>query len=173
VRTPTCAGGGVRSALAGIGAYARAGELPTRAEARQPVVAGALASLLLGANLAAPLYAVYRERFGFNSLVLTLVFVVYALALAPSLLLFGELSDRVGRRPVILGGLVMGRSRSSSSPWRRASRGCSRRGSCRACRWAWRAAPRRALSWSSIRRRTAVTPRALLATLGGGARRRS
>lgn len=78
------------------------------ASARQPVVAGALASLLLGANLAAPLYAVYRERFGFNSLVLTLVFAVYALALAPSLLLFGELSDRIGRRPVILGGLVLG-----------------------------------------------------------------
>jgi MFS family permease len=77
------------------------------ASARQPVVAGALASLLLGANLAAPLYAVYRERFGFDSLVLTLVFAVYALALAPSLLLFGELSDRIGRRPVILGGLVL------------------------------------------------------------------
>ncbi|HET6172384.1 MAG TPA: MFS transporter [Gaiellales bacterium] len=76
--------------------------------ARQPAVAGALAALLLGANLAAPLYAVYRERFGFDSLVLTLVFAVYALALAPSLLLFGELSDRIGRRPVILGGLVMG-----------------------------------------------------------------
>jgi MFS family permease len=76
--------------------------------ARQPVVAGALASLLLGANLASPLYGVYRERFGFNSLVLTLVFAVYALVLAPSLLLFGELSDRVGRRPVILGGLVTG-----------------------------------------------------------------
>jgi MFS family permease len=71
-------------------------------------VAGALASLLLGANLASPLYGVYRERFGFNSLVLTLVFAVYALVLAPSLLLFGELSDRVGRRPVILGGLVTG-----------------------------------------------------------------
>jgi predicted MFS family arabinose efflux permease len=79
-----------------------------RPAARQPIVAGALASLLLGANLASPLYAVYRERFGFNSLVLTLVFAVYALVLAPSLLLFGELSDRIGRRPVILGGLVMG-----------------------------------------------------------------
>jgi MFS family permease len=76
--------------------------------ARQAVIAGALASLLLGANLASPLYGVYRERFGFNSLVLTLVFAVYALVLAPSLLIFGELSDRVGRRPVILGGLVMG-----------------------------------------------------------------
>ena len=68
----------------------------------------ALASLLLGANLASPLYAVYRDRFAFNGLVLTLVFAVYALVLAPSLLLFGELSDRIGRRPVILGGLAMG-----------------------------------------------------------------
>jgi MFS family permease len=76
--------------------------------ARQPVVAVALASLLLGANLAAPLYGVYRERFGFNGLVLTLVFAVYALALAPSLLIFGEVSDRIGRRPVILGGLAVG-----------------------------------------------------------------
>lgn len=76
--------------------------------ARQPVVAGSLAALLLGANLASPLYGVYRERFGFDSLMLTLVFAVYALVLAPSLLVFGELSDRVGRRPVILGGLVLG-----------------------------------------------------------------
>ncbi len=75
---------------------------------RQPVVAAALASLLLGANLASPLYGVYRQAFGFDSLMLTLVFAVYALVLAPSLLLFGGLSDQIGRKPVILGGLVMG-----------------------------------------------------------------
>lgn len=79
-----------------------------RPGARQPAVAAALGSLLLSANLASPLYAVYRDRFGFDSLVLTLVFAVYALVLAPSLLLFGELSDRIGRRPVIVGGLAMG-----------------------------------------------------------------
>ena len=83
-------------------------QLRVRPGARQPVVAGGLAALLLGANLASPLYGVYRDRFGFNSLVLTLVFAIYALVLAPSLLFFGELSDRIGRRPVILGGLVMG-----------------------------------------------------------------
>jgi MFS family permease len=82
--------------------------LPLGPGARQAVVAGALASLLLGANLASPLYGVYRERFGFNSLVLTLVFAVYAIVLAPSLLVFGELSDRVGRRPVILAALATG-----------------------------------------------------------------
>ena len=67
----------------------------------------ALFVLVAGANLATPLYAVYRERFGFSSVVLTLVFATYQLVLCPSLLVFGQLSDRLGRRPVIAGGLVV------------------------------------------------------------------
>jgi MFS family permease len=70
------------------------------------VIAGAAMFVLLaGTNLPAPLYAVYQHRFGFSDLVLTLVFATYAAALAPSLLLFGQLSDRLGRRIVIAGGL--------------------------------------------------------------------
>jgi MFS family permease len=72
------------------------------------VLAGAaLFVLVAGANLATPLYAVYRERFGFSSIVLTLVFATYQLVLCPSLLVFGQLSDRLGRRPVIAGGLTV------------------------------------------------------------------
>jgi MFS family permease len=63
--------------------------------------------LIAGANLATPLYAVYRDRFGFSSAVLTLVFATYALVLVPSLLVFGQLSDRIGRRPVIAAGLAV------------------------------------------------------------------
>jgi predicted MFS family arabinose efflux permease len=63
--------------------------------------------LMAGANLATPLYAVYADRFGFSSLVLTLVFATYALVLVPALVLFGRLSDRFGRRPVILIGLAV------------------------------------------------------------------
>jgi MFS family permease len=69
------------------------------------LVACALFVLLLDGNLPTPLYGVYREEFGFSGTTLTLIFAVYAIALVPSLLVFGQLSDRVGRRPVIAGGL--------------------------------------------------------------------
>jgi MFS family permease len=62
--------------------------------------------LMAGANLATPLYAVYSERFRFSPLVLTAIFATYAIVLVPALVLFGRLSDRFGRRPVVAGGLV-------------------------------------------------------------------
>lgn len=71
------------------------------------IVTGAFWSMLLCANLATPLYAGFRERFGFSTAVLTLIFAVYALVLMPSLVLFGQVSDRLGRRPVIAAGLVV------------------------------------------------------------------
>lgn len=63
--------------------------------------------LMAGANLATPLYAVYASRFGFSSLVLTSIFATYAFVLVPSLVLFGRLSDRFGRRPVNAAGLLV------------------------------------------------------------------
>jgi MFS family permease len=62
--------------------------------------------LMAGANLATPLYAVYSERFGFSALVLTAIFATYAIVLVPALVVFGRLSDRFGRRPVVGGGLL-------------------------------------------------------------------
>src|SRR6266568_3495212 len=69
------------------------------------VVTGAFAAMLLSANLATPLYAGYSQRFGFSTAVLALIFAVYALVLIPSLVTFGQIADRFGRRPVIAVGL--------------------------------------------------------------------
>ena len=70
------------------------------------IVFAALFVLLLDGNLPTPLYAVYRERFGFSDTGLTLIFATYTIVLIPSLLVFGQLSDRVGRRRVLVGGLA-------------------------------------------------------------------
>lgn len=76
---------------------------------RRPLMTVFLAWLWLmaGANVAAPLYAVYAGDFGFGSLVLTTVFATYAVTLVATLLLGGRLADRFGRRPVISAGLVV------------------------------------------------------------------
>ncbi len=54
------------------------------------------------------LYGVYRADFGFSPVTQTLIFAVYAAALVPALFLFGPLSDRVGRRPVLVTALGAG-----------------------------------------------------------------
>jgi len=53
-----------------------------------------------------PLYRLYQETWGFSSLWLTAVFAVYAAGLLLALLSFGALSDRIGRKPVILAALA-------------------------------------------------------------------
>lgn len=62
--------------------------------------------VMAGANLATPLYAVYADRFHFSNLVLTTIFATYAVVLVPALVVFGRLSDRLGRQAVVVLGLV-------------------------------------------------------------------
>ncbi|MFL5869224.1 MAG: MFS transporter [Thermoleophilaceae bacterium] len=80
---------------------------PARGRAPFLVVTAALLAMLTAGNLPTPLYAVYRAKFGFSSAELTLIFATYMIVLIPSLLVFGQLSDRVGRRRVLAGGLVV------------------------------------------------------------------
>jgi MFS family permease len=72
------------------------------------VTACALGSLLCGANLAATLYVAYSMKFGFSSAILAVIFATYTIVLVPALLVCGQLSDRFGRPPVILCGLLAG-----------------------------------------------------------------
>jgi MFS family permease len=67
----------------------------------------ALAVAMLGTTLPTPLYGLYQQRFGFSELMVTLIFAAYAAGVIASLILFGRLSDQIGRRRMLLPGLVL------------------------------------------------------------------
>ncbi len=64
-------------------------------------------SFLAGSAAPTPLYAVYQAAWHFSPITVTVVFGIYALAVLASLLVFGALSDHVGRRPVLLATTVI------------------------------------------------------------------
>jgi MFS family permease len=69
----------------------------------------AIAFLVFAANAAvSPLYRIYQAEFGFSATTLTLLFAVYIAVLLLTLLFLGSVSDYVGRRPVMLAGLIVG-----------------------------------------------------------------
>ncbi len=70
------------------------------------LVGVAFAVAMLGTTLPTPLYPFLEARFGFAELTTTLVFAVYPIGVAASLLLAGHWSDQVGRRPMLLAGLA-------------------------------------------------------------------
>jgi MFS family permease len=70
------------------------------------LVAATSGAVMFASAAPSPLYPVYQQLWGFSSVMLTLVFAVYAGALLLSLLTVGVLSDHVGRRPVIAGALL-------------------------------------------------------------------
>ena len=62
------------------------------------IVAAALAITFVGATLPTPLYPLYQQAFGFSGITLTLIYAVYVLGNLVALLVFGRLSDEIGRR---------------------------------------------------------------------------
>lgn len=66
------------------------------------LLASILGAFLAASSAPSPLYAIYRQAWGFSALTLTVVFATYAFALLSALLVFGALSDFRGRREVIL-----------------------------------------------------------------------
>ncbi|MBK0296808.1 MFS transporter, partial [Bacillus sp. S34] len=59
-----------------------------------------------GGNQFSPLLLMYEERAHYSSLLVNVFLGVYVLGLAPALLVAGSLSDRHGRRPLMLAGIV-------------------------------------------------------------------
>ncbi|MGP9022880.1 MFS transporter [Streptomyces sp. BR1] len=71
------------------------------------LAAYAFTVVMCGTTLPTPLYALYQQKLGFSSFMVTVIFAVYAVGVIVALLLLGQLSDSVGRRPVLLAGLVL------------------------------------------------------------------
>ncbi|WP_354642737.1 MFS transporter [Kitasatospora camelliae] len=69
---------------------------------RVGLVAAALLFLLIGANLATPIYPLLQQRLGLTPLDTTVLFTVYVFALVPVLAVVGHWSDLLGRRALIL-----------------------------------------------------------------------
>lgn len=61
-------------------------------------VAAMISVLFAGSTVLTPLYIMYKQQFGFSQISLTLIYAVYVLGNLAALLLFGRLSDQIGRR---------------------------------------------------------------------------
>jgi len=66
------------------------------------VVFAAFIAEMAFSTVPTPLYALYAERDRFPTITVTIIFAVYAVGVLASLLFVGHLSDRLGRRPMIL-----------------------------------------------------------------------
>src|SRR5437016_6067421 len=63
--------------------------------------------LFAGSTMLTPLYVIYKQQFGFSQISLTLIYAVYVLGNFAALLLFGRLSDEIGRRKVAAMAMVV------------------------------------------------------------------
>lgn len=71
------------------------------------VVGTVLVLLMLSSAVPSALYVLYQQEWGLSSGTITVVFALYAVTVLAGLLLFGSLSDTLGRRPVLAAGLVL------------------------------------------------------------------
>jgi MFS family permease len=69
--------------------------------------AAVFASLYVAAGAPTPLLVVFEQQWHFPAWVLTVAFASYALGLLAALLVAGSLSDHIGRRPVLVGSLLV------------------------------------------------------------------
>ncbi|RKR07475.1 putative MFS family arabinose efflux permease [Kushneria sinocarnis] len=62
---------------------------------------------MLGTSLPTPLYPLYQARMGFSQIMITVIFAAYAVGVIAALIGFGSWSDQLGRKRLLLGGLVL------------------------------------------------------------------
>ena len=73
------------------------------------IIVATMTGMTFSASGAAPtpLYHLYQERFGLTPAMVTVIFAAYVLSLLLALLTTDALSDHVGRRPTVLGALIL------------------------------------------------------------------
>jgi MFS family permease len=90
--------------------------------------AALVAVMYMGSTLLTPLYALYRQSYGFSVVTLTLLYSVYVIGNLTALLFLGRVSDQIGRRPVALVAMglaaasMLGFLAATSPPWLFAAR---------------------------------------------------
>jgi MFS family permease len=67
----------------------------------------ALFAVSFGTNVATPLFLIYETRLDLSRWTVTALFAIYPIGLAPALVYAGPASDALGRRAVVLPGLVL------------------------------------------------------------------
>src|SRR6202012_2360209 len=109
----SCSSGGVMTSTTHTrlrpGPNGRVGQLGRSAPGASPrrhrigfwLVAYSLTVTMAFSAVPTPLYVLYQARDGFGSFTLTLIFAMYAVGVALSLLLAGHLSDWAGRRRML------------------------------------------------------------------------
>ncbi|HKR36208.1 MAG TPA: MFS transporter, partial [Steroidobacteraceae bacterium] len=79
--------------------------------------------MFMGSTIVTPLYALYARQFDFSAVVLTLIYAAYVIGNLASLFFFGGVSDRAGRRRIVLRALILAAVSTSifffatSTPW--------------------------------------------------------
>jgi hypothetical protein len=66
----------------------------------------AIFTTIFASNLPTPLYSYWQDKWGFSSTALTSVFSIYVLGVVATLLTLGSLSDKLGRRQMMVPGLI-------------------------------------------------------------------
>ncbi|HKQ13681.1 MAG TPA: MFS transporter [Steroidobacteraceae bacterium] len=91
-------------------------------------VGSMIAVMFMGSTIVTPLYSLYAKQFGFSPVVLTLIYAAYVIGNLVSLFFFGGVSDRAGRRRVVLWAMALAAVSTgiylfaTSTPWLVAAR---------------------------------------------------